>query len=120
MTRCFNNNGVSFHFLLYVVSLFAFHYMLTLRTMCISSVGGGFRKNLSIFCFLCFYCFCYYFFYVLCFSFGVYICFLFLFSCILFCLFFCICSCFCFVVVFYFLFRCILLFYYFYILKIKI
>ena len=46
--------GVSFPFLLYVVSLFAFHYMLTLRTMYISSVGGGFRKNISIFYFFCF------------------------------------------------------------------
>ena len=32
--------GVFFSLLLYVVSLFAFHCMLTLRTMCTSSVGG--------------------------------------------------------------------------------
>ena len=42
-----------FPFLLHVVSLFAFHDMLTLRTMCISSVGGGFRKTSCLF-----FCFC--------------------------------------------------------------
>ena len=82
--------GVSFLFLLYVVSLFAFHYMFTLRTICISSVGEGFRK-------ICFLFSIFYFtisvvisisiFY---FNFCVYIYFLFLFRCILFCLFFCI------------------------------
>ena len=49
---------------LIVVSLFAFHCMLTLRTMCTSSVGGWFRKN-----YVCFF---------LCFLFFVFICFLFL------------------------------------------
>ena len=49
--------GVSFLFLLYVVSLFVFHYMLTLRTMSISSVGEGLEKIclFSVFLFYVFY-----------------------------------------------------------------
>ena len=46
--------GVSFPFLLYVVSLFAFHYLLILRKMRISSVGGGIRKKSICFLFLLF------------------------------------------------------------------
>ena len=65
--------GVSFPSLLYVISLFASHYMFTLKTLCISSVGEGFRKNLFVFCFLFslvlvfyFYCFyCYFSFYIM-------------------------------------------------------
>ena len=75
------------------VSLFAFHYMITLRIICISSVGGGFRK-------ICF-----------CFLFSLFLLCLFLFSSILFCLFFYICILFLFCCSFLFF---VLLFYYFY------
>ena len=73
-------------FLLYFVSMFAFHYMLTLRTMCNSSIGGGGGLEKSIFYFfcICFFCFLLLFLFV---SVSV----LFLFSCILFCLSFYIC-----------------------------
>ena len=85
--------GVSFLFLLYVVSLFAFHYMLTFRTMCISSLEGGFRKIyflfmycISVLCLYLFFYFCLVIFYSICFSVSI--------------------CCFYFVVAFYFLFCC--------------
>ena len=49
----------------YVVPLFAFCYMLTLRTMCILSVAEGLEK--FVFCFL--FCFSFFFFLLFCFLF---------------------------------------------------
>ena len=72
-------------FVLYVVPSFAFHYMVALRTMCISSVGEGLEK--FVFCFL-FSIFCFLFF---CFLFSIFILFfyfLFLFFYFLFFVFF--------------------------------
>ena len=109
----------SFHpLLLYVVTLFAFHCMLTLRTMCTSSVGGRVYKICLLFSLFPVFCICYcllFLYYVLVFMFIYVFCLclvvcrfcLFFVSVCFFVYFFVSICCFCFFVVVCFLFCCI-------------